>query len=80
MKNEIEFNRKESRNKSNNLTYIQITNSNLSKIKLCELVIPYCLVADWCNLNIFFSDIGMVCSVNDFKKATDVIYNSLLYN
>ena len=75
-----EYDKKEFNNKSNNLTFKQISRANLSKIKLCELVIAYCIVSDWYNLNIFFSEMGMIASQDDFKKATDIIYNSLLYN
>lgn len=75
-----EYNRNEFKNKSKNLTFKQITNSNLSKIRLCELIIPYCIVSDWYNLNIFFSEMGMIASQDDFKKSTDIIYNQLLNN
>ena len=77
---ESEFDKKEFKNRSKNLTFKQITNSNLSRIRLCNLIIPYCIVADWYDLNIFFSEIGMITSQQDFKLATDVIYNHLLYN
>ena len=80
MKTKSEYDKKEFKNKSKNLTYRQITNSNLSKIKLCDLIIPYCIVSDWYDLNIFFSEIGMIASQDDFKKSTDIIYNQLLYN
>lgn len=75
-----EFNRKELKNKSNNLSFHQISRSNFSKIKLKELIIPYAMVSDWFGLNIFFSDLGIIGTTDDFKKATDVIFDSLLYN
>jgi len=80
MKIKSEYNKREFKNKSKNLTYKQIVNSNFSKIKLDDLIISYCIVSNWYDLNIFFSKNVIIATQNDFKKATDIIYSSLLYS
>lgn len=80
MENTTEFNRKEGFNKGNKLTFNQIVRANFSKIQLCDLIIPYCLVSDWYKLDIYFTEQGIISTIDDFKKANDVILNSLLYN
>jgi hypothetical protein len=75
-----EYDKKEFKNKSNNLTYKQIVSANFSKIKLCDLIVPYFIISDWYDLEIYFSETGIIASQKDFKRATDLIYNCLLYN
>ena len=76
-----EYNPKESIQIFETILFTNITVSELRKTPLIQLAAPLMIISNAQNLNLFFTDRGIMCSrVSDYKSACSFLEKSVLYN
>ncbi len=64
-----------------NVLFTKILVQDLRKMSLIDLALPLMLIAQSNDLELFFSDAGILCAnMNHYKKACSILEESVLYN
>jgi regulator of sirC expression with transglutaminase-like and TPR domain len=64
-----------------NVLFTKILVQDLRKMSLIDLALPLMLIAQSNDLELFFSDAGILCAnMKHYKKACSILEESVLYN